>query len=50
MLRSLLLLAICIGSGATVNSFVTSQGLQVTGFLTAMAVGILLTNGMDPLG
>jgi ESS family glutamate:Na+ symporter len=50
MLRSLILLAICIGSGATVNSFVTSQGLQVPGFLTAMGVGIVLTNGMDLLG
>lgn len=50
MLRSLILLAICIGSGATVNTFVTSQGLQVPGFLTAMGVGIVLTNGMDLLG
>jgi len=50
MLRSLILLAICIGSGATVNSFVTSQGLQVPGFLTAMGVGIVLTNAMDLLG
>lgn len=50
MLNSLLLLAICIGSGATVNSFVTSQGLQVPGFLTAMGVGILLTNVMDLFG
>ena len=50
MLRSLILLAICIGSGATVNSFVTSHGLQVPGFLTAMGVGIVLTNGMDLLG
>ncbi len=50
MLSSMLLLAVCIGSGATVNSFVTSQGLQVPGFLTAMGVGILLTNGMDLLG
>ncbi len=50
MLRSLILLAICIGSGATVNSFVTSQGLQVPGFLTAMGVGIVLTNVMDLLG
>ncbi len=50
MLRSLILLAICIGSGATVNTFVISQGLQVPGFLTAMGVGIVLTNGMDLLG
>lgn len=50
MLRSLILLAICIGSGATVNTFVTSQGLQVPGFLTAMGVGIVLTNGMDLFG
>jgi ESS family glutamate:Na+ symporter len=50
MLTSLLLLAICIGSGATVNSFVTSQGLQVPGFLTAMGVGIVLTNAADLAG
>jgi ESS family glutamate:Na+ symporter len=50
MLRSLILLAICIGSGATVNNFVTSHGLQVPGFLTAMGVGIVLTNAMDLLG
>lgn len=50
MLRSFIMLAICIGSGATVNSFVTSQGLQVPGFLTAMGVGIVLTNAMDLLG
>jgi ESS family glutamate:Na+ symporter len=50
MLGSLFLLAICIGSGATVNTFVTSQGLKVPGFLTAMGVGILLTNVMDMLG
>ena len=50
MLGSLLLLAICIGAGATVNSLVTSQGLQVPGFLTAMGVGIVLTNGMDLFG
>ena len=50
MLTSLFMLAICIGSGATVNSFVTSQGLQVPGFLTAMGVGIVLTNAMDLLG
>jgi len=50
MLRSLIMLAVCIGSGATVNSFVTSQGLQVPGFLTAMGVGIVLTNTMDLLG
>jgi ESS family glutamate:Na+ symporter len=50
MLRSLILLAICIGAGATVNSFVTSKGLQVPGFLTAMGVGIVLTNGMDLFG
>lgn len=50
MLTSVLLLAICIGSGATVNSFVTSKGLQVPGFLTAMGVGIVLTNLMDLMG
>ncbi len=50
MLGSILLLAICIGSGATMNTFVTSQGLQVPGFLTAMGVGIIITNVMDLLG
>jgi ESS family glutamate:Na+ symporter len=47
MLSSILLLAICVGAGATMNTFVTSQGLMVPGFLTAMGVGILLTNLMD---
>lgn len=50
MLTSVLLLAVCIGSGATVNTFVTSKGLQVPGFLTAMLVGIVLTNGIDLIG
>jgi ESS family glutamate:Na+ symporter len=50
MLGSILLLAICIGSGATMNTFVTSQGLKVPGFLTAMGVGIIITNVMDLLG
>ena len=47
VIRSLLLLAICFGSGAELNHWLGETGAVVPGFLTAMAVGIVLTNLAD---
>jgi ESS family glutamate:Na+ symporter len=47
VLRSLLLLAICFSSGAELNRWLGQSGVVVPGFLTAMAVGIVLTNFAD---
>jgi ESS family glutamate:Na+ symporter len=49
VLRSLLLLAICVGSGQELNDLLGESGVVLPGFLTSMAVGILLTNGADAL-
>ncbi len=50
VLRSLLLLAICFASGAELNSWLGATGVVMPGFLTAMAVGIILTNLADLTG
>ena len=49
ILGSLLLLAACVELGDLVNRFLFSRGTTLPGFLTAMFVGIVLTNSADLL-
>ncbi|MCH6551350.1 MAG: sodium/glutamate symporter, partial [Planctomycetes bacterium] len=44
ILGTILGLAICVGAGAVINRYLFSQGVLVPGFLTALVVGIILTN------
>lgn len=44
VLGTILGLAICVGAGAVINRYLFSQGVLVPGFLTALVVGIILTN------
>lgn len=46
---TLLLLAICVGLGHNVNAWLAASGIKFPQFLTAMLVGIILTNGADLL-
>jgi len=41
---ALLLLALCVSLGEVVNHFISGYGLMLPGFLTAMFVGILISN------
>ena len=50
VLATLLMLSICIEAGDLVNRFLSVQGLKLPGFLTAMVVGIIITNVSDLLG
>lgn len=48
MLDSIFVLAICIGAGAAVNEWYSQRSeMPLPGFLTAMFVGIVITNGLD---
>lgn len=47
VIRTLLLLAICVWIGAELNELLRERGTVLPGFLTAMAVGIMLTNLAD---
>jgi ESS family glutamate:Na+ symporter len=47
VLGTLLMLAICVEAGDLVNRLLFSRGVTLPGFLTAMMVGIVLTNGAD---
>jgi ESS family glutamate:Na+ symporter len=49
ILISLMLLGLCIGAGDTVNRLLFAKGVMLPGFLTAMMVGILITNLADVL-
>jgi ESS family glutamate:Na+ symporter len=44
---TLLLLALCVGLGHNVNGWLASSGISLPPFLTAMFVGIVLTNLAD---
>ena len=44
VMGALLLLALCVSLGAVVNDLLASYGVKLPGFLTAMFVGILLSN------
>jgi ESS family glutamate:Na+ symporter len=50
VIGTLLALAICLGLGETVNRFLFSNDIKLPGFLTAMMVGIVLTNCADLVG
>ena len=47
VIRTIFLLGICIGAGSTLNDALDERGVVLPGFLTAMGVGILLTNVAD---
>ncbi len=49
ILTAILMLAVCVALGDTVNRFLFEQGVLLPGFLTAMAVGIAITNLSDVL-
>ncbi|MBL4782509.1 MAG: sodium/glutamate symporter [Porticoccaceae bacterium] len=49
VLGTILLLAICVQIGDMVNRMLFSAGVTLPGFLTAMMVGIIITNGADLL-
>ncbi len=46
-LGTLMLLAICVEVGDLVNQFLFSRGVTLPGFLTALLVGIVITNTAD---
>lgn len=50
ILGTLLVLAVCVTAGDLVNRYLSMQGFSLPGFLTAMMVGILITNLADALG
>ena len=47
MLETILALAICVSAGDVVNQWLQTKGLGLPGFLTALFVGIVLTNSLD---
>jgi ESS family glutamate:Na+ symporter len=47
VIRTLFCLAIAIGVGGELNRWIETRGMVLPGFLTAMGVGILLTNLAD---
>jgi ESS family glutamate:Na+ symporter len=47
VIRTILFLAICVGVGGELNALLRERGTVLPGFLTAMGVGILLTNLAD---
>ncbi|MEM1071615.1 MAG: sodium/glutamate symporter [Planctomycetota bacterium] len=49
ILTTILMLAICVSLGDVVNRFLFNQGVLLPGFLTAMVVGIVITNARDAL-
>ena len=49
ILTAILMLTICVAVGDSVNRFLFSQGVLLPGFLTAMFVGIVITNLSDVL-
>jgi ESS family glutamate:Na+ symporter len=49
ILGTIMLLAICVQAGDIVNSGLAIRGFMLPGFLTAMLVGIVLTNAVDLL-
>ncbi|MEZ0121914.1 MAG: sodium/glutamate symporter [Candidatus Reddybacter sp.] len=49
VLGTLLLLVVCVQAGDVVNRLLFTSGVTLPGFLTAMMVGIVITNGADVL-
>jgi ESS family glutamate:Na+ symporter len=50
VLGTILVLCLCVSAGDLVNEHLSMQGISVPGFLTAMMVGIVITNLSDVLG
>ena len=50
VLATLLMLSICVEAGDLVNRLLSIRGLKLPGFLTAMVVGIVITNVADLIG
>ncbi len=49
VLGTLLALSVCVTAGEWVNQYLAGKGLSLPGFLTAMMVGIFITNTADAL-
>lgn len=49
VLRSILMLALCVSLGDLVNRYLAGEGVRLPGFLTAMFVGIIITNIADSM-
>ncbi len=49
ILTAILVLAICVAVGDSVNRYLFAKGVLLPGFLTAMLVGIVITNLSDAL-
>jgi ESS family glutamate:Na+ symporter len=49
ILTAILVLGVCVAVGDTVNRFLFDKGVLLPGFLTAMFVGIVITNLSDTL-
>jgi ESS family glutamate:Na+ symporter len=49
ILTAILVLAVCVALGDSVNRFLFDKGVLLPGFLTAMFVGIVITNLSDSL-
>ena len=47
ILTAILVLAVCVGLGDSVNRYLFDRGVLLPGFLTSMAVGIVITNLSD---
>lgn len=47
VMNTILALAICVALGQAINQYLFAQGVMLPGFLTAMMVGIILTNLSD---
>ncbi len=47
ILTTIFILAICVSFGEIVNKVFFNAGVKLPGFLTAMMVGIIITNGAD---
>ena len=50
ILRTLMILGICVSLGDTVNRFLFDKGVLLPGFLTAMIVAVVITNLIDVAG
>lgn len=47
LLTAVLLIALCFALGASVYDWLSGQGMRLPAFLTAMFLGILLSNGLE---
>jgi ESS family glutamate:Na+ symporter len=50
ILRTLMILGICVSLGDTVNRFMFDKGVLLPGFLTSMIVAVVITNVIDVAG